>query len=234
MLVLAFDTKKKVEKATAWLGPNNKYYTSEEAYRKLKKKKIDAKYYKNKKRRLKMEKKQKEEEQKIQQRKEKELQKKQRTAKKKLNEAESQAYKKCVNLMFDWMGYSENAKMPRLFFGQMGQWHNSYNYSYEVVLETMLYVQDSISKALDTKEFKDDSSKVKYICVAIGDHLNDGLRSFAEKQKAIQAAREEAERIPYDIPTEEELMNLGNREEQPKEDHTEMREIMKRIMGDLW
>ena len=288
MLVLAFDTKEKVEKKSAWLGPNNKYYTSEEAYIKWKKKKANAKYYKNKKRKEKKEaKKAREKAEKNlkinkhtyvlaldinelitkdkawlapnkryytseegykkwlksnysanyyrkKKREEKMTGTKKNKAVKKLNEAESQAYKKCVDLMFEWMGYPGSAKMPRLFYGQMGQWHNVHNYSYEVVLETMLYVQESLFKAFATKDFKDDSSMVKYICVTIGNHLNDGLKSFARKQKEIHEAQEEAEHIPYDIPTEEELMNLGNREKQLEKDHTEMREIMKRIMGDLW
>ena len=46
MLVTAIDTKEQIHKDVAWLAPNRKYYTSEEAYVKWKRKQINARYYK--------------------------------------------------------------------------------------------------------------------------------------------------------------------------------------------
>lgn len=152
--------------------------------------------------------------------------KKKREVKKKLNEAESIAYKQCVQQMFDWMGYPATAQMPKFFYGLLGQWHNTNNYSYEVVLETMNFI-DSMVQRLDTKEFSSDSHKIKYICAIIRDHLNDGLKSFARKQKAMSLTQRTT-----NVPTDKDINDLDT--SQTVTDRSNLNNVMQDIMGDLF
>lgn len=208
MLVTAIDTKEQIEKDVAWLAPNRKYYTSEEAYVKWKRKKINAKYYRKHKRLNEMAEKSKSEIQ------------------RKLKESEKIAYQQCVQQMYDWMGYPATAQMPKVFFGLLGKWHKDNNYSYEVILETMYYCEDMV-KWSASKEFESDSHRVRYICAIIRDHLNDGLKQFARKQKAIQDSQDNTT-----TPTEDDIKNFTLHQNNIV--RNDLDNAMKDIMGDLF
>lgn len=206
--VYAIDIKEYVDKDTAWLAPNRKYYSSKESYHKLKRKQANAKYYRKQKELKRM------------------AEKTKRTVKKKLNEAESLAYKECVQHMFDWLEYPTNAKMPKFFYGLLGQWHTTNNYSYEVILETMRFCDDMVEYAL-RKDFSSEVGKIKYICAIIRDHLNDGLKQFARKQKAIQEAQRNTSTIQ-----EDDINNFSS--EQTADGRNNLNDVMQDIMGDLF
>lgn len=207
-MVLAMDLKQWIKKEDAWLAPNRKYYSSEQAYKKLKRKQANAKYYKRQKGIKKM------------------AERKKQEAKKKLNVAERLAHQNCVQHMYDWMGYPASAKMPKFFYGLLGQWHNSNNYSYEVILETMYFCDDMVEH-ISKKEFESDSNKIRYICAIVRDHLNDGLKQFARKQKAIQDSQRQT-----DTPTEEEINNFTSVDITPNRDA--LNNVMEDFMGDLF
>lgn len=205
--VYALDIKEYIDKDFAWLAPNNKYYTSQEAYHKLKRKQANAKYYRKRKREL------------------LNMATGKRMAQKKLNRAESAAYKQCIQRMFDWMGYPSTAKMPKFFFGLLGQWHNINNYSYEVILETMSFCEDMVEYA-STKSFESDSNKIRYICAIIRDHLNDGLKQFTRKQRALHEAQKETK-----VLSEADVNNVTSG--QSYDDRQNLNNVMDDIMGDL-
>lgn len=204
MQVYALDIKDYIEKDTAWLAPNHRYYTSKEAYQKLKRKQVNARYYQKRKRLERM------------------AEKSKRIAKKKLNEAENLAYKRCVQQMFDWLEYPTTAKMPKFFFGLLGQWHATNNYSYEIIFETMTFCEDMVQYALRTKSFESESGKVRYICAIIRDHLNDGMKQFARKQTALYNIQNDT-----NLPSQEDLINFGNG--QANDDRSNLNDVMKEL-----
>lgn len=131
-----------------------------------------------------------------------------REVKKRLSLAEKLAYQNCVQHIYDWMGYQNNAILPKFVYGLLGTWHKEHNYSYEVILETMFLVDNTVQHCIDTMNFNNDGGKLKYICSIIRNNLNDGLKQFARKQKEIQATRQ-AEINVDNFPSEEELLNIG-------------------------
>ena len=211
--VFALDLKQYIDKETAWLAPNRKYYSSESAYKRIKRKQVNARYYRKKKR---LEK-------------EHEMAEKKSNAKKRLSEAENIAYKQCVQCLYDWMGYPTNAQMPKFVYGLLKQWHTTNNYSYEVILETMYFVDDMVKNAIFVKCFNSDSSQLKYITAIIRDHLNDGLKQFARKQRDIQAARE-ASISAIDMPSDEELLNIGVKN--ANKDVSKIKETLATVIGE--
>ena len=151
-----------------------------------------------------------------------------REIKRKLNAAEKLAHDQCVQHIYDWMGYSTNARLPKFVYGLLGRFHNENNYSYEVILETMYFCDDMVERSLK-KEFDSDNGKLKYICAIIRDHLNDGMKQFGRKQKAIQESQKNMSQY---IPTEDELANIGT--SQSQKDRSNLDEAMKSILGDLY
>ena len=149
-----------------------------------------------------------------------------REVQRKLKESEKIAYQQCVQQMYDWMGYPATAQMPKVFFGLLGKWHKDNNYSYEVILETMYYCED-IVKWSASKTYESDTHRIRYICAIIRDHLNDGLKQFARKQKAIQDSQDNTK-----TPTEDDVNNF--KVTQNSVDRGDLDNAMKDIMGDLF
>lgn len=198
MQVLAIDLMKRIDKENAWLAPNKKYYTSEEVYHKLKRKKQNAAYRKKKKREKKQMEKAEEEQKRQQKKADRELRQKQKAIKEKLKETELCFNKACIKRMFDWMEYPTNGYMPPLFFRRLKEWYKNYNFSYEVILETMDMIDNDVRFIMKTKNFDNDFGKVKYICAMIANNLNQGLKSFNEKQKAINESSQN-DNAPTDV-----------------------------------
>lgn len=149
-----------------------------------------------------------------------------REVQRKLKESEKIAYQQCVQQMYDWMGYPSDAQMPKFFFGLLGRWHKDNNYSYEVILETMLYCDDIVQWSA-SKEYESDTHRIRYICAIIRDHLNDGLKQFARKQKAIQDSQDNTK-----TPTEDDVNNFTSHQNSINRD--DLDDAMKEIMGGLY
>lgn len=145
----------------------------------------------------------------------------------KLKAEELANYQACIKLMFDWMEWPTNGYMPPMFFKRLKDWHTKNNFGYEVILETMNITTDTIKRINQTKSFENDSAKLRYFIAIIGNSLNDGLKSYLRKQKAINESRKET-----NTPTEDDINNFNN--QQITSDRSKLNDVMKDVMGDLW
>lgn len=145
MLVIARDLGQKIDRNDAFKGTDGKYYSSEEAFKKL-------------------------------------------IAKKILDSAEKEARAKCVDKMYDFMGYKSTDKMSSVFFGRLKVWNDKWGYNYSEVLEAMNFVTDTIDYISRTKVFQSDTSRLFYYMGVVQNALNDGRREYQRKQKAIEEA----------------------------------------------
>ena len=77
-----------------------------------------------------------------------------------------------------------------------------------------------------TKSFESDSNKIRYICAIIRDHLNDGLKQFTRKQRALHEAQKETK-----VLSEADIDNVTSG--QSYDDRQNLNNVMSDIMGDL-
>ena len=93
--------------------------------------------------------------------------------------------KKCINKMYDFMGYESTQKLSTLFFGKLKEWRQGYKYN--VILRAMELAKESIEYATRTKSFDNENAKIKYIIAIIQNNLNDALKreKFEKRTKDI-------------------------------------------------
>ena len=81
---------------------------------------------------------------------------------------------KCIDKMFDYMGYSSGQKLSTFFFGKLKDWRQGYKYA--VILRAMELAKESIEYATRTKTFDNENAKVMYLSAIIQNNLNDALK----------------------------------------------------------
>lgn len=80
---------------------------------------------------------------------------------------------KCIDKMFDIMGYSSGQKINTSFFKRLKEWREGYTYN--VILKAMEMSIDSIDYAKRTKQFDSEWNKLSYFMAIIQNKLNDAL-----------------------------------------------------------
>ena len=90
----------------------------------------------------------------------------------------------CIDMMYLFMEYGNGYRMPMVFFKRLKDWIK-WGYSYEEILESMKLSSKAINRITTTKEFESETGKLFYLMGVIQNSLNDGKKSIARKQKAI-------------------------------------------------
>lgn len=95
-------------------------------------------------------------------------------------ETNKQYRQKCIDKMYDILGYKSFMKLPTFFFRKLTEWEP---YGFSVVLDCMVSNMVSIDWALKNKQFTQESAKVMYICAILENHMNDSLKKIMALDK---------------------------------------------------
>ena len=97
---------------------------------------------------------------------------------------------KCIEKMYDVMGYAKEQKISTFFFKRLAEWREGYSYS--VIDKAMELSANSIEYACRTKSFNNENAKVNYIMAIIQNNLNDAQKLETHlKQKIKQKVKDE-------------------------------------------
>ena len=80
----------------------------------------------------------------------------------------------------------------------------SYEYSYEIILSTIIDCKKSMDYAITHKEFKTDIGKISYLCAIISNNLKDTLKT-KQKKELIQEGLEKRDEIDYTLLNKEKI-----------------------------
>ena len=81
---------------------------------------------------------------------------------------------KCINKMYDFMGYTSTQKISTFFFKRLAEWHDGYSYS--VILKAMELCANAIEYTCRTKSFNNENAKLNYLMAIIQNSLNDAQK----------------------------------------------------------
>lgn len=106
-----------------------------------------------------------------------------------------QKYKSdCIKLMYNLLGYDQFMKLPTIFYKKLAEWEQ---YSYKVVYICMIKKSPAIDWALSNKDFKNENSKVLYLCAILDNHMVDTYRETKRQEKKVsrEVAKNKNEQI---------------------------------------
>ena len=81
---------------------------------------------------------------------------------------------RCVEKMYDIMGYGTKQQINKLFYKRLKEWREGY--SYQVILKAMEMSTEPIEYSFRTKDFDTENSKLFYVMAIINNQLNDALK----------------------------------------------------------
>lgn len=102
---------------------------------------------------------------------------------------------KCVDKIVDLFGLKPGMKLPTLFYKRINELAI---YGFEVVYNTIVNNESSITWALENKEFNSEVGKVQYIMAIVQNNINE---EYKIKQKQLKSQKENAKIInePIDL-----------------------------------
>ena len=84
-----------------------------------------------------------------------------------------QKRKKCIDFMYELLGYDDFMKMPTIFYKKLNEWSP---YGYDVIYAAMVLTETDIRNSIRQKTFKDEYCKTIYASMIIENHLNDAYK----------------------------------------------------------
>ena len=93
---------------------------------------------------------------------------------------------KCIDMMYDFMGYSEKQKLSTFFYKKLSEWHEGY--SYAVIDMAMGLSADAINYSNRCKSFCNETAKLNYFMAIIQNNLNDALKIGETLRKKVMKA----------------------------------------------
>ena len=81
---------------------------------------------------------------------------------------------RCVEKMYDLMGYEKKQQINKLFYKRLKEWREGY--SYQVILKAMEMSTEPIEYSFRIKDFDTENSKLFYAMAIINNQLNDALK----------------------------------------------------------
>ena len=102
---------------------------------------------------------------------------------------------KCVDKIVDLFGLKPGMKLPTLFYKRINELAI---YGFEVVYNTIVNNESSITWALENKEFNSEVGKVQYVMAIVQNNINE---EYKIKQKQLKSQKENAKIIdePIDL-----------------------------------
>lgn len=86
---------------------------------------------------------------------------------------------KCIDAMFDVMGYKEKMLLPTLFYKKLQDFEGV---GYEALYYTFKSQHDSIQWALKNKQFNSETSKVMYIVAILNNSVMDEYKKLQREE----------------------------------------------------
>lgn len=90
---------------------------------------------------------------------------------------------KCTAAIFNMLQYKEHMKLPTLWYKKLAEWKG---YGYEVVFETIIKQEGSISWAIENKQFTSEVAKIMYVSAIINNNLTDTLKEINRKRNIVR------------------------------------------------
>lgn len=87
---------------------------------------------------------------------------------------------KCIDAMFEVMGYSKGMMIPTLFYKKLKDFESV---GYEALYNTMVSQNKYVQYALQTKTFNTEVSKVMYIMAIYSNHVMDEYKMIVKKNR---------------------------------------------------
>lgn len=134
-----------------------------------------------------------------------EQKKKPKEIKKKTNfsSAESKARYEAIDILSKkYLGYEDSKDFNSYLAKRLDAM--SYEYSYEIILSTIIDCKKSMDYAIAHKEFKTDIGKISYLCAIISNNLKDTLKT-KQKKELIQEGLEKRDEIDYTLLNKEKI-----------------------------
>ena len=103
---------------------------------------------------------------------------------------------KCISKMYDLLGYETYMKIPTFFYKKLTQWEP---YGFDVVSLCIDNKSRDIIWAINNKEFRQETSKIMYICAILENGMNDALKQKVREEKMMKDNRKQSDTDLVDI-----------------------------------
>ena len=100
---------------------------------------------------------------------------------------DNQSRTKCIEKMYDIMGYKENQKISTLFFKRLKEWREGYDH--KTILKAMEMSAEAIEYSFRVKSFDNENARLFYALAIINNKLNDALKLSALEKKTNKAEK---------------------------------------------
>lgn len=95
---------------------------------------------------------------------------------------------KCIDLMFDVLGYKNNMIIPTYFYKSLTKFEGV---GYEALYNTMIRQDKSVQWALKTKNFSGETAKVMYIMAIYNNNVMDEYKLLCSTRKTSATANDD-------------------------------------------
>ena len=95
---------------------------------------------------------------------------------------DNQLRTKCIDKMYELMGYETTQTINTRFFKRFKEWHEGYDY--KTILKAMELATIPIEFAFRFKSFESENAKLFYAIAIINNQLNDALKIIDNEAKA--------------------------------------------------
>lgn len=109
---------------------------------------------------------------------------------------------KCINLMFDIMGYKDNMILPTYFYKSLTKFEGV---GYEALYNTMIRQDGSVQWTLKNKYFNSETGKIMYVMAIYNNNIMDEYKKIVADERAkkhISAKNEEIAEVSTEIKTD--------------------------------
>ena len=121
----------------------------------------------------------------------------------KFSSVESKARYEAIDIISrKYLGYKESKDFNSYLAAKLDKM--SYDYSYEVILSTILECKNPMEYAVTHKKFKNDIGKISYLCAIISNNLKDTLK-MKQKKELMQEGLEKRDETDYTLLNKEKI-----------------------------
>lgn len=113
---------------------------------------------------------------------------------------------KCINKVFELLGYESYQKLPSLFYKRLSEWTG---YGFETVYRAIGRAEQNICWVLTTKDFSSEVGKLMYITKIIEGQLNDAKREVLAKNKIVSKENRSVDNFDGEVITTSEKIMKG-------------------------
>lgn len=113
---------------------------------------------------------------------------------------------KCIDKMFDVLGYDTNMIMPTYFYKKLKEFEGI---GYDSLLDTINGTEDKIKWATTTKQFSNETAKIMYIMAILNNNVMDYYKANVARKK-YETEKNRLLGLESDLFIIDECVNLGS------------------------